>query len=434
MNFAGAEKIAAAVLYEGYMLYPYRATSTKNVQRWNFGTLYPRDYAEAQRPAESFRMITECLLKTDADARLDVRVRFLHLIRKQREASSEWDEGVERSCDLKDLLSVDLLAKPILHDFSFEATDLVIDEGSNRTVLPRRISGQLIVEAKALQDGLDKDRLCKLSFQLLNTTPIEDAAACPRNEAILQAFVSAHILLGIEGGEFVSLLDTPKEFREAGAECRNVGAFPVLVGPAGQGSMMLCSPIILYDYPQIAPESAGDFFDGTEMDEMLCLRVLTLTDEEKQEIRSGDDRVRRILERTESLPQDFLMKVHGAIRGMRPVAEHAPQEFLMNGNWDPMAERPAVESVNVFGVELRTGDRVRLWPQKKADIMDMALEGKVALIEAIEQDFEDNIQLAVVLDDDPGREFGMMRQPGHRFFFAPEEVEPYVNEEKPESV
>ena len=86
--------------------------------------------------------------------------------------------------------------------------------------------------------------------------------------------------------------------------------------------------------------------------------------------------------------------------------------------------------VHVFGVELRAGDRVRLWPQKKADIMDMALEGKVALIEAIEQDFEDNIQLAVVLDDDPGRDLGMMRQPGHRFFFSPHEVEPWKEAEK----
>jgi hypothetical protein len=99
----------------------------------------------------------------------------------------------------------------------------------------------------------------------------------------------------------------------------------------------------------------------------------------------------------------------------------------MNGDWNPLEEAKAPpESVRVFGVDLRVGDRVRLWPQKKADIIDMALTGKVAVIEAIDQDFEDQIQLAVVLDDDPGREFGMMRQPGHRFFFSPEEVEPVV--------
>jgi hypothetical protein len=100
----------------------------------------------------------------------------------------------------------------------------------------------------------------------------------------------------------------------------------------------------------------------------------------------------------------------------------------MNGKWNPFEEtKMTPESVRVFGVDLRVGDRVRIWPQKKADIMDIALTGKVAVIEAIEQDFEDQIQFAVVLDDDPGREFGMMRQPGHRFFFSPEEVEPFLD-------
>jgi hypothetical protein len=97
----------------------------------------------------------------------------------------------------------------------------------------------------------------------------------------------------------------------------------------------------------------------------------------------------------------------------------------MIGDWNPLEEAKAPpESVRIFGIELRVGHHVRLWPQKTADIMDMALTGKIAVVEAIEQDFEDQIQLAVVLDDDPGREFGMMRQPGHRFFFSPEEVEP----------
>ena len=104
----------------------------------------------------------------------------------------------------------------------------------------------------------------------------------------------------------------------------------------------------------------------------------------------------------------------------------------MNNEWNPLEEtKIAPETVRVFGVDLRVGDRVRLWPQKQADIMDMALTGKVAIIEAIDQDFDDQIHFAVVLDDDPGREFGMMRQPGHRFFFSPAEVEP-VHETGPE--
>jgi hypothetical protein len=102
----------------------------------------------------------------------------------------------------------------------------------------------------------------------------------------------------------------------------------------------------------------------------------------------------------------------------------------VNRDWNPFEEAAAPpESVRVFGIELRVGDRVRLCPKKNADIMDMALAGKIAIIEAIEQDFEDHVQLAVVLDDDPGREFGMMRQPGHRFFFSPDEIEPLLKGE-----
>ena len=97
----------------------------------------------------------------------------------------------------------------------------------------------------------------------------------------------------------------------------------------------------------------------------------------------------------------------------------------MNAEWNPFEEaKVAPEAVRVFGVEVRVGDRVRLWPQKRADILDVAVMGKVAIIEAIEMDFDDQVHFAVVLDDDPGREFGMMRQPGHRFFYSPEEVEP----------
>jgi hypothetical protein len=92
--------------------------------------------------------------------------------------------------------------------------------------------------------------------------------------------------------------------------------------------------------------------------------------------------------------------------------------------WNQESDAARLESVMIFGVEVMTGTRVRLWPQKTADIMDMALKGKVAIVEAIERDFDDHVHLAVVLEDDPGRDLGMMRQPGHRFFFSPEEVEP----------
>ena len=92
--------------------------------------------------------------------------------------------------------------------------------------------------------------------------------------------------------------------------------------------------------------------------------------------------------------------------------------------WSLEPDSTGIESVTAFGVPVRVGDRVRLWPQKSADIMDMALKGQVAVVEAIERDFEDQVHLAVVLEDDPGRDLGMLRQPGHRFFFSPQEVEP----------
>jgi hypothetical protein len=98
---------------------------------------------------------------------------------------------------------------------------------------------------------------------------------------------------------------------------------------------------------------------------------------------------------------------------------------LKTSEWNPLEPVPAaLSSVTAFGVELHVGDRVRIWPQKTADIIDMALKGKVGVIEAIERDFEDQVHLAIVIEDDPGRDLGMLRQPGHRFFFSPQEVEP----------
>jgi hypothetical protein len=93
-------------------------------------------------------------------------------------------------------------------------------------------------------------------------------------------------------------------------------------------------------------------------------------------------------------------------------------------DWDPLAERPRLDSVDVAGMALRPGDRVRLWPLGRGDILDLALEGKTATIDSIEQDFEDRIYLAVTVDDDPGRDLGQQRQIAHRFFFGVEEVEP----------
>jgi hypothetical protein len=185
---------------------------------------------------------------------------------------------------------------------------------------------------------------------------------------------------------------------------------------AGQRDTMLSSPIILYDYPQIAPESRGDLFDGAEIDEILSLRILTLTDAEKNEMRTLDAHARRILERTEALQKSDMLNLHGTLRNVSPLEE---QIF---GHGKPL------DSVCYENVNLGPGARVRIRPKGRADIFDMVLEGRTAIVEAVEQDAEERIHLALVLEDDPGKDLGLLRQPGHRFFYGLDEVEP-VGEE-----
>ncbi len=136
------------------------------------------------------------------------------------------------------------------------------------------------------------------SVEISNATPGEAATLC-----------STHTILRVQGGEFVSALDP-----EAEEACRNEGTWPVLVGEPGERHTMLSSRIILEEYPRVAPESPGDLFDGGEIDQLLTLNILGLTDEEKAEMRATDPRAREILERTEALTQEELMRLHGMVR------------------------------------------------------------------------------------------------------------------------
>jgi hypothetical protein len=189
-----------------------------------------------------------------------------------------------------------------------------------------------------------------------------------------------------------------------------VKTWPVLAGGEGDKHTILSSPIILYDYPQIAPESPGDLFDGGEIDQLLTLSILSLTEEEKEEARATDPRVREILDRTEALTHEDLMGLHGAVRGFQTLR--------------PGLQGQVPSSVVVGDTEVRSGSRVRLWPRAGRDIFDLALTGKAAIVQKIERDFEDRILLAVSIEEDPGRELVDMPVLGHRFFFSPEEVEP----------
>jgi hypothetical protein len=356
MNRHAVDQIAKAVLYEGYMLYPYRPSSVKNQQRWNFGVLCPQTYCDAQNASEKFAMQTECLVLGDRRTALEIRVRFLHLVSRSvgkstavyadpsadnRQQGSAvhfvstdllvvngrryqpWQEAVEQEIVLSDINLETLARTSTTKEFSFPAEHSIeplreLDDEIAGVLLRDRsaVSGEITVSAVDFHDGS-----FQLTVAIRNVTPFQSTPRTSRDEALLHSLVSAHTVLGVEDGAFISLLTPPENFADRATNCKNIGTWPVLIGEAGNADTLLSSPIILYDYPQIAPESAGDLFDGTEIDEILSLRILTLTDEEKLEMSQSDERARQMLERTESMPAEQFMKLHGALRSLRPLKE-----------------------------------------------------------------------------------------------------------------
>jgi hypothetical protein len=351
MNRALVERIAAALLYEGYLLYPYRL-SVKNRQRWTFGGLYPPAYAAAQKGfgSDTSAIQVQCLARGGADTRIQASARFLQIVARRvgafdvalddwpedelpayRHVESlqvaeglvhSWQEAIEREIPLGDVELRDLISRPRWIEFSFtpheESRPLRGPLGTIVGLVEHvqcRIAGGAELSAEVLGDDL-----VRVSVSVENRSPIDAASVDDRDRALLHALVSTHVILGVGHGEYLSLLDPPEPLRGLAAGCRNVGAWPVLVGAAGETDTMLASPIILYDYPEIAPESPGDLFDATEIDEILSLRILTLTDEEKRSVATLDARGRALLERTETLAREQLAGLHGTIRGLRPVA------------------------------------------------------------------------------------------------------------------
>ncbi|HKE60799.1 MAG TPA: hypothetical protein VKB46_29035 [Pyrinomonadaceae bacterium] len=362
------ERIADAVLYEGYILYPYRASAVKNQQRWNFGAVCPPSYVAGQRGTEASEMQTECLVLGNSDTRLQVKARFLHLLLREVAEISDcqlplgecghlqagfpgrhfrltpllevngqlwqkWQEAVEREVVIPDFTVGSLRSETKVVKFNFPAskvTEWLVDERSGKVsglIVRTQEAIEGIVEISSTRLEVDDSvatsrpstitnwQCFRLTVKVQNLTDLTAADQKTRDEALMQSFVSTHTILSLAEGEFVSLLDYPKRYHEAVTGCTNVGTYPVLVGAEGEQHCMLSSPIILYDYPQIAPESAGELFDGTEIDEILTLRIMSLTDGEKREMRSVDSRARQLLERTESLPAEQFMKLHGVMKG-----------------------------------------------------------------------------------------------------------------------
>ncbi|WP_211264108.1 hypothetical protein [Streptosporangium amethystogenes] len=450
-----ARRVADAVLYEGYLLYPYRASAAKNQVRWQFGVLVPPGFTStAEHPAS----VTECLLEGATYAVAHLSLRFLHLrtrgveraeddgywpvqqLRNGQRTYLSFDEATEREVEtvlpVAGLLDApervievgipgDRVIEPIVAS-SGEVVGRVVSEH-----LP--LHAELRVSAELVPGPYD---LVKLRARVANTDDWKPLGA-PREQALRHSLISAHLLIAVTAGAFVSLLDPPEWARPAVETCRNEHTWPVLVGEPGHRDVMLSSPIILYDHPDIAPESPGTLFDSTEIDEMLHLRTLTLTDEETREARATDPRVAELIDMVTGMPPELVERLHGAIRSVDATTDPRGEPPWQEGDlqnrpevltpwWDPAGDAtvsPETDSVTVCGVAVSRGSRVRLVPgRRRADAHDMFLAGRTAHVEAVLLDLDGAHHLAVTLDEDPGAD--LHRSHGRFLYFAPDEIEP----------
>lgn len=436
-GFERARKVADAVLYEGYVLYPYRASAAKNQIRWQFGVIAPREHCEADA-GERWCMRTEVLVEGSRPI-VDLKLRFLRVQSRTIEdtagnavASLEvgghrwtaWDEAVEEELDV-DALGLGERVVP----FELAAVRMVeeLAGGAGRVVRERQaVSAEVRVSADRLDGPYP---LVKFTVEVANITPWSQPGA-PRDDVVRRSLAAVHTLLAVHHGQFLSLIDYPEFAAGAVASCRNEGTWPVMIGDEGERSVVLSSPITLYDYPEIAPESAGDMFDSTEIDEILALRVLTLTDEEKHEARGTDERAAAIIDRVDAMPPELFDKLHGAVRYLRAVTTprlDAPIDPAAPGEtpwWDPGTDAsvdPWTDTALVGSHPVGRGARVRLRPTGRADAHDMFLVGKTATVEGVFFDVDGETQFACTLDDDPGTD--MARAHGRYLYFRPDELE-----------
>lgn len=451
-----ANPVADAVLYEGYVLYPYHSSSGKNQtrSRWQFGVLVPPSYLDSDT-GEHAAARTECLLEERVDPALRIRVRFLQLQTRTVQAGDDstgyqtveqlrcddrallgWDEAVDRHTDLS--VSLAELAASTAGETTFEigapggvAHESVRDATGVRGRIVREtwpVSGRLRLSAEALPGPYGVQRL----RAVLENASDWDAAGSGREEALRYSMIAAHTVFALDGGQFISLLEPPEWAKGYVDGCVNEHTWPVLVGEQGSTDVLLSSPIILYDYPMIAPESQGDYCDATEMDEMLTLRTLTLTDEEKREARATDPKAANIIDRADHLPPELMERLHGVVRYMQPAKTEEPgtaEEILMNPDvpwWDPGADAsvsPETDSVMIAGRPVARGSRVMLQPGlRRADAQDMFLQGQVATVQAVLFDVDGDKYLAVAIDNDPGADMQIAH--GRFRYFSPDEVVP----------
>lgn len=467
MSVETARRVADTVLYEGYVLYPYRASHGKNAAgvRWQFGVLVPQCHADAHPlppgslPAagtvsgaiETWCQQTECIVEPGEGAAIDVRLRFLHLQARQVEQVTEdgsfvpvesltvggrrhvtWDEGVETEVPFTVALA-DLLAGERSVAVERPAGEEVEELDGGRVTRRREaLSLRLVVSAEPLAGPYGVVRL------RVRTENVADWAGDPdrRADVLRHSAVATHLILAATPGtRFVSPLDPPEWARPAVASCTNLATWPVLLGEEGDTDVLLSAPMVLPDHPEIAPESPMDLFDGTENDELLSLRILTLTDEEKAEARATDPRAAAIVDHVDHLPPEMQERLHGAIRSLRAVTGDPFPEIWTDSSgsvksppsiFDPNVDAsysPDSDTVDIGGQRIGKGCRVVLRPAAgRSDAQDMFLAGRTATVQAVLFDADEDPHLAVTLDDDPGADLQISH--GRYRYFRVDEVEP----------
>lgn len=461
MSLEVARKVADAVLYEGYLLYPYRATSGKNRVRWQFGVLGPTGAAQAGIGEES-TMSADALVRGGADTEVSIHVRFLQLQRRSVETRVgdeftpvdelvvgqqrwlRWEEAVEHEpafgpLRLGDLAEACTLDVHVLA--GHEVEDVLDEDGSAVGRIVRdsqHLSATLHVQAHEI------DGLTRLMLRLENDAQQQ----VDKDRAIGVSLIGTHLLLTVEGGEFVSTVNPPDEAAAAAAQCHQHRWWPVLAGPEEQSGVLLVSPIIVEDHAQLAPQSAGALFDSTEIDEILTLRVMTLTDQEKAEARATDPRAAEIIDRCDSMTPEQLQELHGILRDPHALSAAAvaddpyalpdaltwgaPTElgdgpvFTTDAPWwDPEADAsvaPETDSVLIAGVPVSKGSLVTVHPNRRADAQDLFFTGMTAKVSAVLSDVDGDTHVAVTLVDDPAADLHDWY--GRYLYFAPDELEP----------
>jgi hypothetical protein len=446
-RFAVARLVADTVLYEGYVLYPYRASAQKNQLRWQFGVLAPPGYARSAG-SERWSMRSEVIIDPRDQPRLTVRIRCLQLQHREVESSTDgggsyrpvdsieidgatigaWDEAMDREIDIDvlELLPVDDETR--VRSFTLPAGDDVEVLRDHRGTIVGRatrrreeVGGLVRVSTSC---AADDSPLLKVTVTVENTTQW-DSSSADRDTAMRRSLVAVHTLLAVDGGSFVSLLEPTPFAEDVVAGCVNDGTFPVLIGSTTTNDVMLSSPIILYDFPAVAPESVGDFCDATEIDEILALRVMTLTDDEKSEARGTDRRAAAIIDRCDDMPAEIWTRLHGAVRSLRPIdSGDEPEVPRPVPWWDPGQDSsfdPFSDTMRISGVEVGSGTRVRLKPSRRADAHDLFYAGKLATVKGIFNDVDGAQHVAVAIDDDPAAD--MLEWQGRFLYFHPDEIE-----------